>query len=223
MRIDETNTMRIALTIGKKPGEDEAKGTSPAGGGGVDLSGITSNNMLASNFFDKDYQQSKYATGLLDSLKMENTFTTQLQSLVQQGGLVAPSDMDNYAKRILAADEAASKVEDVVEGEVSDAVGEEVEKNTDEMEEAVDKKIAGDQDRTAQVPTDAADATETANAVESPSEDEAETPETPEVPVVEAAAQEEQPQTQAPAEAEPGAAAGTQVDVPPGEHIDMVI
>ncbi|XXJ20555.1 hypothetical protein ACR42D_13670 [Desulfovibrio caledoniensis] len=44
----------------------------------MDLSGITSNNMLASNFFDRDHKQSKYTAGLLDSLKIENSFGTKL-------------------------------------------------------------------------------------------------------------------------------------------------
>jgi hypothetical protein len=218
VRIDETNTTRIALTIGKKP-QEEAEKTTPAGDGGVDLSGITSNNMLASNFFDRDHKQSKYTAGLLDSLKIENSFGTKLQSLVQQGGLVSPSDMDNYAKRILAADKAADKVKDAAEDEVTEAVGEEVEKNTDEMEAAVDKKINGEQDPTAQAPEDSAD------AVEAPSEDKTEAPETAEVPVAEAETREGQPQTpvQALAEGDPVASTGTRADAQPGERLDMTI
>ena len=227
MRIDESGTTRIALTIGKKINEDRAEATSAAKGGGVDLSGMTSKNMLASNFFDQDYRQSKYATGLLDSLKVENSFDTKLQSLVQQGGLISPGDMDNYAKRILAADKAANKVEDVVEERVSDEVGDEVEKNTDAMEEAVDEKLSAEQDLTAQVPANTAEASQVpadaaeADAAESPSDDETDAALPPEVPVIEAAAQEGQPQ--ALTEAEPVAAAEAQADVQPGERIDMII
>ncbi|MGE4420751.1 MAG: hypothetical protein AB7D39_00475 [Pseudodesulfovibrio sp.] len=220
MRIDETNTTRIALTIGKK-NQEETASTSSAGDGGVDLSGITSNNMLASNFFDGDRQQSKYTAGLLDSLKIENSFGTKLQSLVQQGGLISPSDMDNYAKRNLAAEKAANQVEDTVEGEVSDKVGDEVEKNTDAMDEAVDKKLSGEQDQTA--PADA-------DAVETPAADGTDGSDTADVPVVEAAAQEDgtsQATAQAAAQPQdgtvPDATPVAQAEVLPGEYVDMVV
>lgn len=239
MRIDETNSTRIALTFGPKA-KEEADGAASPEGGGVDLTGVTSRNMLASNFFDNDYQQSKYATGLLDSLKIENTFGTQLQSLVQQGGLVAPSDVDNYATRILAANKAARKVEDVVEAKVSDKVGDQIGKNTDEMEKAAEKKTSGQKDETAP------DREEPAGTVDSPPEDGTDSGGSAEVPAVEAAPEkageaqsrnqsepEVQPQSEAEAQqqSEPEVQQQTETEVQPrtqlggpaGEYVDMII
>ncbi|WP_207260497.1 hypothetical protein [Desulfovibrio sp. Huiquan2017] len=154
MQIDGLSNTHASFTLAKPATE---KGNAPTSG--VDLTGFTSKNMLASNFFDNDYKESKYTAGLLDSLKIKNSFDTQLQGIVQQAKQAMKAvPADNYAERLLAVDKVVKGLETVVEDRVSDEVGDEIEKNTDEMEKTVEEKATENQGEAAQALADAADA-----------------------------------------------------------------
>jgi glutaredoxin-related protein len=97
-------------------------------------------NLMEGSFVDRDSTPSRYIEGTMIGLKVETQFKNKMNAIVESYKLQAEA-ADSYAERALIGKKAAAAMTDTVEGEVSEAEGERMEKEREEDEERVEEKI----------------------------------------------------------------------------------
>ncbi len=100
----------------------------------------SSHNLLENNFVQQNYEQSKYAQGLLDGIKSNNALNTQMFGLIESYSNIAAAT-DSYAEKALAGQKAAEKVADVIESKIAESEEKRLEKERQEDEEKIEQKL----------------------------------------------------------------------------------
>ena len=122
----------------------------PSRSTGVSLS---NENMMASHFVHAGRRQSKYVSGMMAGLDLQNQMATQMQSVVagyrDVANLTAIAKM-LQGKEITNADlhligsDAAEAIEDVIDAEVSEKNAEQAEELSRDVEEKVEEVMASE-------------------------------------------------------------------------------
>lgn len=103
-----------------------------------------SDNMLAGNFVQHGFQErSRYVNGLMAGLEVQNSFMSQMQSVVAGYAHIRDLSPDmNNAEKNLLGQKAAEALKQVIDDEVKKEIGEEIEAMADEIEEKADEAVA---------------------------------------------------------------------------------
>ncbi|MEF2232383.1 MAG: hypothetical protein V3571_15730 [Pseudodesulfovibrio sp.] len=97
-------------------------------------------DLMEGSFVDTDSEASRYIQATMIGLKVDSQFRNKMNGLLETYQLQAAA-ADNYAERSLAGRKAAEAVGDMVDGEVSEAEASRMEKEREELEEQIEKKL----------------------------------------------------------------------------------
>lgn len=142
-------------------------------------------NLLENNFFNDDYESSKYVLGTLSGLRTENQFRDKMNGIVELYKLgannagPAAGGVDNYAEKTLAGKKAARATGEAVEGKVSESETKRMEREREEAKEEEENRIteetSGDSEETVASETSAGESRGEATIAQNAAADDAET------------------------------------------------
>lgn len=102
-------------------------------------------NPLQGNFVTADHEQSRYITGLMETYRIDNTYSNKLMGIVEQYRLEAATT-ESYAEAALAGAKAARAAEELGDRETAEKVGDTLEQNRRDMEQEIEEQVAESQE-----------------------------------------------------------------------------